>query len=98
MTEWLAWKRHAGKTTQLIRRAANANGYIVARDTSRVELIQRMARDLDVDIRAPMTFREFIEGSFYPPGCSPIWIDDVDELLRYLARGCEIGAVTRTKE
>lgn len=41
-----------------------------------------------------MTYAELLHKSYYAKGVKKLYIDDVDELLRTLARGVEVEAIT----
>lgn len=92
----IALPQYAGKTTALIRAAANFNGYIVVESMTRASEVASMARALDVQINFPLTFDEVLVGRFNAKGCSPLHFDNVDDLLRRLARGAEVASMTVT--
>jgi hypothetical protein len=88
--------RNKGKTTELVKLAAEKWLYIVSIDRRSVENTAKIARELGLDIPFPITFEEFMQGRFHPSGIRGFLIDDVDMLLEYQARGVPIHAVTIT--
>ena len=78
--------RGAGKTYQLVTKAAENGGYIVCRDRKEVERIFQVALDRGLDIKFPLTFEEFVNKRYYGKGIGEFMIDEVDQLLEYIAR------------
>ena len=78
--------RGAGKTYQLVTKAAENGGYIVCRDRVAAEMIFQQAMDRGLDIKFPITFQEFANDEYYSKGIKEFMIDDVDQLLEYIAR------------
>ena len=74
------------------------NGYLVVRSRRAAVSAVTLAEWIECNINFPITYDEFSAGSFRGANCSPLWIDDVDELIRYLAerRGAYIGGVSLT--
>ena len=93
---WTILPRSKGKTLAMVKLAEKTSAYIVVADVRRVVAIQRLCADLGIDIRFPLTFEEFASGRFSPPGIRSFIIDDVDDLLRYMARGVPVIAATAT--
>ena len=87
--------RGAGKTYQLITKAAENNAYIVCRDRKEVERIFQVALDRGLDINFPITFQEFANKRYYGAGINEFMIDDVDILLEHLS-GVPISYCTYT--
>lgn len=87
----------AGKTTQLIKMAAEANAYIIVKDAQRIKHIQTIARKLKVKIPYPITISEALRGKYHAAGIKAFMIDDVEEILHYIVPGVPILAVTGTK-
>lgn len=90
--------RQSGKTTEIIKEAAKDFSYIVCEDPDRCQKISAMAKGLDLDIPFPITYREFIDGRFYGNGVRGFVIDNTDSLLRQIARGVSIGAISITQD
>lgn len=89
--------RQTGKTDELIQMAALRGGYIVSRDRQHAECVAHRAQQLKLNIRFPITFREFLDGQFYQGrdwGIKEFYLDDVDILIQNLARGVEVVAIT----
>lgn len=76
--------RSAGKTTELIKAAADYNGYIVCADRERIKNIMKIANDINVGINFPLTFDEFINKQYCAAGIKKVLIDDVDQLLQMI--------------
>lgn len=85
-----------GKTETLIRLCAEQGGYMVVLNQKEAHRVAERARELDLTIPFPLTFDELLKGQFNATNCSPLWIDNVDELLLHLARGATIGAASLT--
>ena len=87
--------RGAGKTYQLITKAAENNAYIVCRNRKEAERIFQAALDRGLDINFPITFEEFANKRYYGAGIKKFMIDDVDILLEHLS-GVPISYCTYT--
>jgi hypothetical protein len=87
--------RRSGKTTELIKRAAGHNGYIVCLNTKMRDEIRNMACKMDIGINKPFTYEEVFEnrgqGRVMSLGLFVLHIDDVDQLLSWLLSGRIIG-------
>ena len=84
--------RQTGKTTELVRMAAERGGYIVCHSQRECQRVFRWAIDYGIQIRMPITYDEFLNGRFFGPGCKEFYVDNVDMLLRRLARGVPVVA------
>lgn len=83
--------RQTGRTTEMIKMAAEHNLYIVTTDRMRAHFIAKMARDLGLNILFPITVREL---PIHPNHATQeILIDDADHVLEYLV-GTRIKAIT----
>lgn len=87
--------RGTGKTSTLMALAAARGAYIVCRNKKEAERIFGIAQDNKLDIKFPITFSEFANKQYYGAGIKSFMIDDVDELLHYLA-GVQITFCTYT--
>lgn len=76
--------RQQGKTTQLIKIAAENGGYIVCRSKSMCGEINNMAHKMGLRIAFPLTYEEFLSRRYHGKGISKFYIDDVDHLLQSL--------------
>lgn len=81
---FIGGKRQQGKTTQLIKIAAENGGYIVCRSKHECGRINDMAHAMGVRIAFPLTYQEFIEKRYHGKGISRFYIDDADVLLQSL--------------
>lgn len=91
--------KYGGKTTDLIHACAAAYGYMVVQSTERAYEVYCYAKKLGYpNFHLPITYDELIRGRF-GSGASPLFIDDLEELLRELARGrVRIGGFSATIE
>jgi hypothetical protein len=71
---------------------------MVVKDMDTVNQIETYARRHKLDIPQPLTVEEFVSGEFYGRGIKGFVIDDIEFLLKYLARGVDIKAISLTKE
>jgi len=81
-----------GKTTRLIEIAAEEDLCIVCRTHAEAWRVVQEARKIGHNIIFPLTFTEFVKGSFNRKG-EGFLIDDADALLETLSRGCGIRAI-----
>jgi hypothetical protein len=89
--------RASGKTTELIKLCAWYGGYIVCKNYNMVKYIEQKARSMNLKISYPMTYQEFIDRHYFSRNIQSFYIDDVEELLRYMTP-VEIKAITLTDE
>jgi hypothetical protein len=97
MTEIIVRGQAGGKTTELIRRAAEAGAYIVCTDTRRAGQVMRLARELGLTIPMPLTVGEWQERAYYPPGTRGLMFDDLDRIVQLLSP-VPVLAVTWTED
>ncbi len=76
--------RGGGKTTALIRLAAESNGYIVCRSMRDARRISDMAAKLGINIRFPLTYLDILERP--GPSCAdhskiPLLLDNLEDFL-----------------
>ena len=88
----------SGKTTSLIQACATNHGLIVCESHTKARKIWERARRMGLNIAYPITFDEFLGGSFSHEHVTNLYIDDVDELLFQLAKGAYIAAITLTQK
>lgn len=89
--------RQGGKTTELIRRAAETGAYIVCTDRRRARQIAQQAIDAGVTIQFPLTAGEWQERSYYPQGMPGLLFDDLDRIIAGMS-AVPVLAVTWTGE
>lgn len=83
--------RQTGRTTEMIKMAAEHNLYIVTTDRFRALNIAKMAKDLGLNILFPITVRELpIQPNH---ATQEVLIDDADNVLERLV-GTRIKAIT----
>ena len=91
--------RQTGRTTELIKMAAEHNLYIVTTDRNRALFIDKMAKDLGLKIPFPITVRELPIHPVMRHGCSfvnEVLVDDADQVLECLV-GTKIKALAMEK-
>ena len=86
--------RGSGKTTECIKFAAEHNAYIVCRSQGEAHRIAVAATAMGLRIPFPITYSEFVQGRFFGPNINGFVIDDVDELVRQLARDVDVIAMS----
>ena len=84
--------RGGGKTTEAIRLAAEHQYHIVCVREAR--MIYRKAQLLGLDIPFPITFTDFIKGTFVGQDIKGFIIDNLDLLLLQLSRGVLVNTIT----
>ena len=90
--------RQGGKTTQLIRRAAEQFAYIVCPDREQVQFIQQQARQMGLKIPQPITWDDFIQRRWHGRGIRAFMLDNLDACIQSMARGVPVTAVTLTDD
>jgi hypothetical protein len=89
--------RQGGKTTEMIRLAAEHRAYIVCTDHRRAGQIAQQAKGLGLSIPFPMTAIEWRERDYHPPGVRGLLFDDLDRIIRDLS-GVPVLAATWTED
>lgn len=74
----IALDRQQGKTTELVKLAAQENLYIVCANRNMVRHTAQMARDMGLDIPFPITWDEFAAHRYYGRGIKGFVIDNLD--------------------
>ena len=97
MTEIIVRSRQGGKTTELIRRAAETGGYIVCTDQRRARQIAVHARDMGLNIPFPLTAHEWQSRGYHPPGVRGLLFDDLDRIIQGMST-VPVFAATWTAE
>lgn len=97
--EIIASGRRTGKTSRLIKLCAEAEergeiAYIVTFDHAAARAIVDKARAMGVVIRYPMTYEEMKTGYGYKRQRLSLFIDNAEVLLKRMANGANILAVT----
>ena len=77
--------RQGGKTTEMIRLAAETHAYIVCTDQRRARQIAQQARDMGLSIPFPLTASEWQKHHYHPPGVRGIMFDDLDRIIQDLS-------------
>jgi hypothetical protein len=97
VTEIIVRSRQGGKTTELIRRAAESGGYIVCTDQRRAWQIAEHAREMGLNIPFPLTASEWQKRSYHPPGVRGLLFDDLDRIIQSMT-AVPVLAATWTAE
>lgn len=90
--------RKTGKTTDLIKMAAETGDYIVTRNHQSARDITDMAAKMGLEILFPITYTEFAERRFLGKRIKGFLIDDADEFLHYFTYNIPIDAITISGE
>jgi hypothetical protein len=98
MTDIIAGKRRTGKSTELIRRAANDGGFIITENDQSRRLLMKMAHEFGYNIQRPVTYYEFINEHHRGLKMPCVHIDDGERLLQYAATGVHVATITITEE
>ena len=97
MTEIIVRGRQGGKTTELIRRAAETGTYIVCTDQRRARQVAVQARELGLSIPFPPTAGEWQRRQYHRPGVKGLLFDDLDMIIQGLS-AVPVLAATWTAE
>jgi len=89
--EAIVQDRYTGKTTELIKRSAKSQNYIVCRNPHHVA---DEARKLDLKIPFPLSYDEWIERKYFGRNITGFLIDDIDAMLNYMSYGTPVNAFT----
>ena len=98
MAEMIVRDRQAGKTTDLIRLAAENFAYIVCPNQRQATQIARQAKGMGLDIPFPLTADEFVRGEFYGRGIRGFLFDNLDQIMQQMAHGVPVIAASWTAE
>lgn len=97
MTEIIVRSRQGGKTTELIRRAAESGGYIVCTDQRRARQIAEHAREMGLNIPFPLTASEWQKRDYHQSGVRGLLFDDLDRIIQAMT-AVPVLAATWTAE
>lgn len=97
----IAGKRQTGRTTALIRLAAEAEArgevsYIVCHSHNEAYRVSKLAQELELVIGFPLTYYELLQGAFYGKNIKHFFIDNVEMLISKLCPGVDVAAITIT--
>jgi hypothetical protein len=90
--------RRAGKTTDLIKMAAQSQAYIVVMHRREAQRIAEQAEEMGLDIRFPVTFEELLQTKMVGSFVRNIIIDNADILLERLLGNLKIECISLTEE
>jgi hypothetical protein len=91
-------ERRTGKTTELIDMASQNGGYIICHSRDEAYRISKEAEKNGKQILFPLTYEEYLNGSFCGKNIKAFYIDNVDFLLSKIAKGVQVMAFTINKE
>jgi len=83
--------RASGKTYQLITLSAESGFYIVCGNRKQAAQIAQAAKERNLAIPFPLTFREFRGCEYYGRGIRGLLIDNADDLLNEIGDGLVKG-------
>jgi hypothetical protein len=88
-----------GKTTEIIKIAAENYSYIVCLSHRECARVAKYAEELGLKIPFPMTMDEFMNGRFYRPGIKGGFvIDNAEAIIQRLAKGVTVRAMSVNEE
>jgi hypothetical protein len=90
--------RQTGKTTELIEIASQEGGYIVCHNREEAYKILKTAEEIGKQIPFPITYDEYLNGSFCGKNIEAFYIDNVELLLSMIARGVPVNAISVNNE
>lgn len=73
--------RGKGKTTELVKKSNSEWKYIVCRDQQRLDVIEKVASDLNLVIPYPITVDELPLRSKH---IESVLVDDIEDILEYI--------------
>lgn len=88
--------RRTGKTTELIKLAADRNGYIVVPHYDMIKYVEKLANEMGVQIHRPIDFSRLLaDGGVAVRGLQgPFFFDNADMMLRSLVHGEAVDAIS----
>lgn len=90
----LAKGRCVGKTSDLIQKCAGDNYSLIVCPTRRMCLaVREWAKEMNLDIPMPITFKEFLNGQFCGKHIDKFYFDELQMSLDIFARGVPIDTV-----
>ena len=92
----IARPRQGGKTTDLVKLAAQEFLYVVCPDRHQVRHVQRMAAEMGLDIPFPMTWGEFLRCDYHSKGVQGFVIDNLDLCIQSMSPVVPVRAVSLT--
>lgn len=75
--------RGKGKTTALVKKSHSEWKYIVCKDRQRLNVIKKVASDLNLDIPYPITVSELPLRSKH---IESVLVDDIEDVLEYIIK------------
>jgi hypothetical protein len=96
--EIISRPRQQGKTTDLIKYAAENFNYIVCNSIKEVERVARLAKELKLDIPYPVTYDEVLCGRYYGRGIKGFAIDNAEQFIQAAVKDVKVNAMTITLE
>lgn len=96
--------RCSGKTTEIIKKSAETGHPIMVTTAQRREYILKKAKELKYDIPIPIVARHYLFGSDdsydsgYEHAGDGIYIDEAEDVLRYIFSGIPIKGMTLTTQ
>lgn len=86
--------RRMGKTTEIIKIAAENNSYIICPTHNDCIQIANRAREMGLDIPFPLTIDEFRNERWNAHGIKSFCVDDADKIIQMMAKGVPVTAIS----
>ena len=96
--EVISTGRQAGKTVKAIKFAAENDSYIVVANKQEASMVNETARKLELHIRFPLTWEEFLDRRYQGQNIKSFVIDNADRLLQHLSPTVPVEMITVTAE
>lgn len=94
--QFIIESRKSGKSTELIKKAAELDAYIIVADKKRAQSLHQLSKKLQINIPFPVTAQEVLQGAYYAEGIKAFLIDDIESFLKVLIPTVPVLAVTGT--
>jgi hypothetical protein len=88
----------SGKTTELIKLSAESFAYLIVGTQERATAVFHQAKEMGLDIPFPLTYDDFVRGSYYGKGINGFLIDNADNLIEKMSRGVPVLAISLTEQ
>lgn len=89
--------RRLGKTTEVIKKAAETKAYIIVPNEQQKREVLRRAEEMKVNIRNPVTWAEFQQDQMRGSWVRNVVIDNADLILQQVFADLKIEAISLTE-
>lgn len=99
MTDIIVGSRGSGKSTELLKKSADENVYILTGNRSQAQDLVNKARELGLTIPFPVTWEDYVKGRLQGTYIQKdgVLIDEASHILSRALQGIPVKAVTWTK-